>query len=114
MQINKITKDPKALKTIILFLPTLMALNEGIELEKKISSLGYAHPQLIMNNSFFVKLGKQKDLPEFLKQKLDLEEQVINWYEDNLGKLNNSIPHIFEEKAKDIVEKMTPFMEELL
>jgi arsenite-transporting ATPase len=113
-KINKMTKNPEVLKTIILFLPTLMALNEGMELEKKISSLGYATPQLVMNNSFFLKLGEKKDLPEFLKKKLELEGQVINWYEDNLGGLNNSIPHIFEEKAKEIIEKVTPYMEGIL
>ena len=112
-KINKMTKDPEVLKTIILFLPTLMALNEGIELEKKISSLDYGPPLMVMNNSFFLQLGKQKDLPDFLKHKLQLEKQVINWYEKNLGKLKAPIPHIFEEKAKEIVEMITPYMEEI-
>ena len=55
----------------------------------------------------------QKDLPDFLKHKLQLEKQVINWYEKNLGKLKAPIPHIFEEKAKEIVEMITPYMEEI-
>ncbi len=113
-KINKMTKDPEILKTIILFLPTLMALNEGLELEKKIISLDYPPPQLVMNNSFYYRLGEHKGLPEFLQHKIKLEEQVINWYKKNLGNLENSIPHVFEEKAKDIVEKITPYMEALL
>jgi len=114
-KINKMTKDPDSLKTIILFLPTLMALNEGMELKTKIKTLDYGNTHLVMNNSFFHQLKDQKEqLPDFLKNKLDLEEEVINWYEKNLGELKDAIPHIFEEKAKDIVEKITPFMENFL
>ncbi|RLA64010.1 MAG: hypothetical protein DRQ88_01160 [Epsilonproteobacteria bacterium] len=113
-KINKMTKDPNVLKIIILFLPTLMALNEGIELQTKIKTLDYSAPHLVMNNSFFHQLKNWHGLPEFLKQKLALEEKVVNWYEKDLGELKHPIPHIFEEKAKDIVAQITPYMENLL
>lgn len=113
-KINKMTQDPEVLKTIILFLPTLMALNEGRELQTKIKTLDYSSPTLVMNNSFYHQLKDQDGLPDFLKNKLGLEEEVVTWYEKNLGELKHPIPHIFEEKAKDIVEKLIPYMEDLL
>lgn len=114
-KIFEITKNPELLKTIILFLPSMMVLHEALELKNKLTSLEYGKPDLIMNNSFFHgPLKDSKDLPDFLKSKLEIEGELITWYEKNLGNLETPIPHIFDEKASQIVEKLIPYMEHLI
>jgi hypothetical protein len=103
------------LKTVIACLPTQMALTEGTELLESLKELKIEDIQLVSNDNYHLTPGvsdsSEKDLPNFLIKKVELEKEVsakLN-LQDNL-----LLAHIPTIHKKEVIEALSPSMEGLL
>lgn len=100
------------LKVIISTLPSLMAVHEGLEMKENLDQLGIGNSNIIMNNSFKkISFLKPKSLPKFLKQKIKLENEVLDQYSNNIVDL---IPHSIHTNKAKLIEHLVPYMENLV
>jgi hypothetical protein len=105
-------KKENHLKTHIVTLATELALTEALDLKNELDQNLQdtdAHTELIINDSFkkFFEINRieQKDLPNFLLQKLKLEEGIV---ETHL-----SLPHIDRDNTADIVRELSSLVDGL-
>jgi anion-transporting ArsA/GET3 family ATPase len=105
-------KKENHLKTHIVTLATELALTEALDLKNELDQNLQdtdAHTELIINDSFkkFFEINRieQKDLPNFLLQKLKLEEGIV---ESHL-----SLPHIDRDNTADIVRELSSLVDGL-
>ncbi len=101
------------LKTIILALPSAMAVQEGKELSLKLTKLNIPSLHLALNdvtaeNQAIKDIGKAP-LPNFLERKIELERQAIN----QLCPENKSVifPHYNSLEQASIIRQMMPLTE---
>jgi arsenite-transporting ATPase len=106
-------KQENHLKTHVVTLATELALSEAQDLKNELDQNLQdtdAHTDLIINDSFekFFELHQvnRTELPNFLLQKLRLEEGIV---ESHL-----SLPHIDRDKTADIVRELSKFVEALV
>lgn len=101
-------ENSENVKTHIIALPNELAWQEALELKSEIDPI-YKNTEIIINNSFkkYFSLNKidELTLPDFLKKKCELEEQ--------LASDKKSIPHINEVDLQGIINDLQPFMESL-
>ena len=90
-------------KTIILSLPTLMACHECLELESDIQNINPIETQVICNNVISkIKELNEETLPQILKDKLSIEKEVLNKFNQHI---TNFIPYIPEIDDKVLLEQ---------
>jgi arsenite-transporting ATPase len=101
------------LRTHVITLATELSLSEAADLKNELDNNlpeTLAHSSLIINDSFkkFFELKKvdESKLPDFLKQKIELESNIINQY--------ITLPHVETLKPYDVVIELSEFMERLL
>ena len=106
-------KRPDHLKTHVVTLATELALTEAQDLKSELDHNLQdtdAHTDLVINDSFkkFFELHQvsQAELPDFLLQKLKLEEGIV---EDHF-----SLPHIDRDNTADIVRELSKLVEGLV
>jgi len=88
-------KQENSLKTVVICLPTFMALQEGKELQEKLHSLNVTQCDLWLNDSFLKNSeleSKRNLLPPFLIQKLENEEKVLNEYQNLISQVFPRFP----------------------
>lgn len=106
--------DDAILKTTVVSLPTEMALQEGIELADSLKSYPLKNVSLIINN--LIKINSKindahsSDLPPFLEKIINMQEEVVS---SSPVRIDTTIPYIISNDTSDIVNSLTPFMEEL-
>lgn len=104
---------PGLLQTGIILLPSQMALQEGIELQQTLAKLN-VDAKLLLNDSFCALESIQKhknELPEFLIQKVGLEEKVLEEYQD---KIIHAFPRFATLEIEQSVQMLIPEMEKYL
>lgn len=102
-----------ALKTVIVSLATELAMNEALDLKKELET-HTTGPDLnvlvVVNDSFlqYVKDNQieENQLPDFLKNKIDLEKDILH------GEM--ALPHIDDNSMDKIILKIAPMMEGLV
>lgn len=101
---------PDHLKTIIITLANELAMNEALDLKKELDQNSTGpdlKAEVLVNDSFLKYLKENKikeiDLPDFLKNKIELEKNIIG--------NTPAIPHIDEDGQTAIIKKLTPYME---
>lgn len=96
----------------ILSLPTLMAANEAIELEKELASAAPISSKVFCNNSFKEMQGIDKlELPPFLEAKFNAEKEI----EKRLGEhIHALIKHSLSNEDGTIIDDLVPDMEKLI
>jgi len=111
-RMHRFLADKTHLKTHIISLPTELSMNEARDLERELNANETGmnfNLNLIINDSYlrYCKIHNVSEtlLPEFLKNKLDLEKAIV--HEEVV------IPHIDENSQDAIILKMIPLMEEL-
>ena len=93
-------------KVIIATLPTLMAVNEGIELKNELMNINPDQIEIILNNSISkMNLNPEASIPKFIELKLEMEDKICN---DHIGLLNKKLSHIPELHSNDIINKLWP------
>lgn len=97
------------IKVNIISLPTEMAKNEGIELQDEINTIDKGiETQVIYNNVLPNDLKKSNTLPQFLKKKIENQQEVLK------DLVDVQIPHGHYTEKEDIVREIIPFMEKLI
>ncbi len=101
-------ENSENVRTHIIALPNELAWQEAKDLKSEIDSI-YKETEIIINNSFkkYFQLNNVDELtlPDFLKKKCELEEQ--------LAFNKESIPHINDVDLPSILKSLQPFMESL-
>jgi len=98
------------LKVIIAALPTLMAIQEAIDLSKELRARNVDNPVNILNDLLSLNSGVLKassdELPYFIKAKCELERNV----QSELQETWTLIPHFSETESKDTVEAIVSYL----
>lgn len=105
--------SPGFLQTGVILLPSQMALQEGVELQQTLAKY-QVDAKLLLNDSFCAMESIQKyrqKLPDFLQQKVSLEEKVLFEYKD---KIVHHFPRFATTQIEQTVQLLTPEMEEYL
>jgi arsenite-transporting ATPase len=104
--ISKFISSKDKTKVIISTLPTMMALNEGIELKKELKNISPDQIEIILNNSISkMDLDQSNGLPTFIKSKIDMENTICDQYHEILKK---KLAHIPELSSSKIINKLWP------
>ena len=112
-RMHRFLKGAKNLKTHVITLATELSLSEANDLKQELDNNlpdTEAHSDLIVNDSYkkyfdFYQIDENK-LPNFLKQKIELEKKIINDY--------LTLPHIDKDDGAQIVMELSKYMEELV
>ena len=106
-------KGENNLKTHVITLATELSLSEASDLKSELDNNlpdTEAHSDLIVNDSFKkyldLNLINEDVLPSFLKQKVELEKEIV--------KNHFSLPHIDQAKPSQVVTELTSYMVELV
>lgn len=92
----------------ILSLPTLMAVNEAAELDETLKSTAPLQTKIFCNNAFKELDGVEKlELPEFLRSKLETEQEIERRMGDQIAALvKHSLSNDDETIINDLVSSM--------
>jgi anion-transporting ArsA/GET3 family ATPase len=105
--------NEKRLRTIVVTLPTLMAVNEGIDLKKSLNDLEITNVSLIVNDAIHLadELNHQdEELPSFLAKKIEMEKEVVSEFE---GKFAKILPHLSTSNEVENIKGLTKHLEGL-
>ncbi len=112
-RMHSLLSMPGYLKTLVVSLPTELAMNEASDLQKELKSNSGGpdfNTEVIVNDSYlqYLKENKidEKDLPDFLKGKIDLEKEIIGDAK--------ALAHVDESEPSSIIMKLAPKMEAFL
>jgi arsenite-transporting ATPase len=105
--------EKESIQTFILALPTLMATQESTELKAQLETL-HVSTQILLNESY-LKIPalnhNQEELPEFLKKKLSLEQEVV---EANEQGFTESFQHYPSTSLAQTIDFLTSDMDKLV
>ncbi|MDA9793189.1 hypothetical protein N9B72_01265, partial [Bacteriovoracaceae bacterium] len=108
----KLMYQPGFTQMTILTTPTEMAIHEAFELKDDLAKLGTIDTKVFSNNSYAL---YQDDIeahgPEFLKEKLSQEIEVLSEYKDQLSA---DIPHCLATNQAEILSEIVPLMKSLV
>ena len=86
--IQKFIRRPNALRILICHIPTSLSLSEGAELKKHLEKLKFDNIQMVLNFSLTLTLGNfVEELPPYLKERIRLEEELEQKYDEVKVKL---------------------------
>lgn len=99
------------LHVYIVTIPTLMAVNEAIELRNSVEKIAKIKTSIICNNCFHLLQGLEKiKSPPFLSEKISNEGQVL----DKLGgNITSFIPHIPSLDLNAVIDGIVPALDKL-
>lgn len=99
---------PGFMKVNIITLPTLMAVHEGLELQRDLKQIDDINTDVFCNNSYHNLEGVEtSELPPFLRQKIENEYQVASEYKADISAfIDHSMSLSPEQVIKDIVPSM--------
>lgn len=104
--------SPNFMQVNIITLPTLMAVNEGLELQRDLKKIDKIETEVFCNNSFHNISGiYNSNLPSFLKEKIENESQVASLHKADI---NSFIEHSPLLDSKQIIKEIVPSMENLV
>ncbi|MEX0799295.1 MAG: ArsA-related P-loop ATPase [Bacteriovoracaceae bacterium] len=107
----KLLYSENFLQINILTLPTLMAVNEAIELKKSLAEIAPSETHIFCNNSFKSMEGVDKlELPPFLRSKLETERLIEEQFG---GQIKAFIKHSLSNQDAQIINDLTPSMDNL-
>lgn len=98
------------LKVNICTIPTMMSMQEALELKEKLSNLNLEHQiDIYANNSLIANplINEASELPTFLNKKKELEKEVLIQFQD---KIKASLPHLTSLEYAQIVKDLAPYM----
>ncbi len=112
-RMQRFLKGENNLKTHVITLATELSLTEAMDLKAELDNNltdTDAHTDLVVNDSFkkfFEKhLIDESVLPDFLKQKIALEKDIVNKY--------TTLPHIDRTSPTQIVQELSHYVEGLV
>lgn len=96
----------------IISIPTEMAIHEAFELKQDLEKHGDIDIKVFSNNSY-VKYSEDitESGPDFLKQKLSQEQNVLNEYKNQIVA---DIPHSLQKSRQEILNEIVPLMKNLV
>jgi len=111
-RMHQFVYNEKRLRTIVVTLPTLMAVNEGIELGKSLNDLEISNVSLIVNDAIYLaeEFGQDEALPDFLQKKVEMETEVVNEFK---GKFTKILPHLSTPNEVENIKALTKHLEGL-
>lgn len=111
--IKKFIGDRNNIKINICSLPTLMAINEALELKDKIEELDFSGMDICINNSYIhiEELRQIGNKPEFLEKKLNIEKSIIDKYYNDI---NIFFPYMACLEDIKIIENLVPLTGDLV
>jgi anion-transporting ArsA/GET3 family ATPase len=113
--INRMLKflaDPENLCTTIITLPTLMALQEGVELQEKLDRLDIGKTRIWLNDSLNLQeeiAQYQEELPDFLRVKMENEKEAMINYQESISA---SFARFFTSELLDTVQALKKSLKE--
>lgn len=106
-------KNPSHLKTHVVTLATELALSEAVDLKFELDNNLQdtdAHCNIIINDSFkrFFDIHQVEEslLPDFLKQKIELEKNILDGFK--------TLPHIDRPNTVEIIQELSHLVGELV
>lgn len=112
-KMQRFLKGENNLKTHVITLATELSLSEAMDLKTELDTNltdTDAHTDMVVNDSFRKFCEKhfidEAVLPPFLKQKVDLEKDIVSKY--------HTLPHIDRTSPTQIVQELSHYMEELV
>lgn len=109
--INQLYSD-NFTKTIIISLPTMMALNESIELKEEINQIQYIDTTIACNNIMSKIDGLiLEKLPKILQDKLSNEKEVLSKFTEHIA---SSITYFSEEETSKVINLMSQEVGDIL
>ena len=94
-------------KITVVSLPTEMALQEAVDLRVEIGNYFHDNVDIVVNDSFkFSDNLRNEALPEFLYQKIQMEEKVLQEVNVRMG-----LPHVFSNSFEEVVKDLSLRME---
>lgn len=111
-KILKLIESENFAQINIFTLPTMLAATESLDLKQEISQITSIKTLIFCNNC----LGRIPNidtisLPNFLEKKIEIENSIMEQYQDAIRRF---LPHILSSSESEVVEKLSPLMEELL
>lgn len=104
--------SPNFLQVNIITLPTLMAVHEGLELQRDLKKIDAIDTEVFCNNSYYNISGiSDSNLPSFLQEKVENEQQVASLHKADI---NSFISHSPLLDSKQIIKEIVPSMENLV
>jgi len=104
--------DKNFLKVNILTIPTLMAVNESVELNDSLQKITSINTEIFCNNCFKNIEGiEASTLPDFLIDKIDNEQKVAETYQEIIKEF---IPHIPVNSPLELIKDLVPSMKNLV
>lgn len=111
---NKMIKklyDPQHTCVRILSLPTELSLQEAIELKDSIATLAPIPTKIILNQ-LLASWGKAvTDLPEALRQKVSLEDEVCQAFASHI---DGQLPLVVQSRLEEQYQALKPHLEQLV
>lgn len=104
-KIHNFLTNPDKTKCAVVSIPTELAVEEGIELQKELESKYDLNTISILNTDLSKTDLVKSDLPEFISNKISYQESMVESYNHNF---NFSIPFIVGKTPIDILNKMEP------
>jgi arsenite-transporting ATPase len=96
----------------IISIPTQMSCNEAVELQNKLHEAESGiKSKIFLNNILSLKEVSPDELPDFLKEKFNNEQEIIKSFQDSW---TFSVPRANATQAADIVKEIVPFMKNLV
>lgn len=97
-------------KTLVVSIPTELSIVEGQELKEDLLKMGLPKVTEVLNNIFSMNFKTGEDLPDFLKNKLISETELLESYGDNYSL---KIPMFIESNTSLIIKDITNKISEL-
>jgi anion-transporting ArsA/GET3 family ATPase len=104
--------DSQNLCTTIITLPTLMALQEGVELQAKLDDLNIGKTRIWLNDSLSLQpeiIDYTDELPHFISAKLENEKEAMMNYQNHISA---SFPRYFTKELIDTVQALRQALKE--
>jgi anion-transporting ArsA/GET3 family ATPase len=100
------------LQVNIITLPTLMSVHESLDLDASLQKITPIQSKIICNNSYHGMQGiSESELPEFLHDKINNEQQVLSEFSQQISAF---IPHCPSINTVQIVKDLVPSMDKLV
>lgn len=106
-------EDENAVNTFVISIPTELSVIEGFELKESLKKTGLKNIKQILNNiiSKTLETIKEEDLPDFLINKKNTEQDILKMYENQY---DLAIPMFLSSNNLEIIDKMSSAIEKVI
>ncbi|MEE2742550.1 MAG: ArsA-related P-loop ATPase [Bdellovibrionota bacterium] len=107
-RMHSFLKNKNNLKVVVLCLPNIMNIQEALELKDGLQKLELVKPVIILNEVISnINLEDQVHLPEFLGQKLKIEQSLISKFKNDFVSIVPFVNDIsYENILKSLIKEM--------